>query len=108
MEYLVLFVLLIVLFVNAEVHLTLEGADIEGVPQDIFFTPYQFAAAVAFKAAEDPTDIPHSWHFSVTWNVQDSLFYSSDGEVKPLHHAVFHENIHKKLIPAPGASCASR
>ena len=49
-----LFVLLIVLFVNAEVHLTLEGTDIQGVPHTFFFpTPYQFTAAVAFEAAED-------------------------------------------------------
>ena len=42
-----LLVLLIVLFVNAEVHLTLEGADIQGVPHTFFFlTPYQFTADV--------------------------------------------------------------
>ena len=36
-----LFVLLIVFFINTEVHLTLEGADIQGVPHTFFFlTPY--------------------------------------------------------------------
>ena len=33
-------------------------------------------------------------------NVQDSRFVI-DSEVKPLHHAVLHENVHEKFIPAP-------
>lgn len=85
----------IVLFVNAEIHLTLEGADIQGVPHIFFFlTPYQFAAAVD----RDTFLIPAL--LCQMGNVQDSRFVI-DGEVKPLHHTVLHENIHEKLIPAP-------
>ena len=96
-----LFVLLIVFFINAEVHLTLEGADIQGVPHTFFFpTPYQFAAAVAFEAAEDRDTFLIPALLCQMGNVQDSRFVI-DGKVKPFHHAVLHENVHKKLIPAP-------
>ena len=96
-----LFVLLIVLFVNAEVYFTLEGADIQGVPHTFFFpTPYQFTAAVALEAAEDRDTFLIPALLCQMGDVQDSRFVI-DGEVKPLHHAVLHENIHEKLIPAP-------
>ncbi len=51
-----LFVLLIVLFIDAEVNLTLEGTDIQGIPHSVsvlFIASHQLAAAVALEAAED-------------------------------------------------------
>lgn len=95
-----LFVLLIVLFVNAEVYFTLEGADLQGVPHTFFFpTLYQFTAAVALEAAEDRDTFLIPALLCQMGNVQDSRFII-DGKVKPLHHAVLHENIHKNFLPA--------
>ena len=65
-----------------------------------FPTPYQFTAAVAFEAAEDRDTFLIPALLCQMGNVQDSRFVI-DGKVKPLHHAVLHENIHEKLIPAP-------
>lgn len=69
-------------------------------PYILFPTPYQFAAAVAFEAAEDRDTFLIPALLCQMGNVQDSRFVI-DGKVKPLHHAVLHENIHEKLIPAP-------
>ena len=69
-------------------------------PIHSFFSPHAVPVrrCVAFEAAEDrDTFLIPALRVG---NVQDSRFVI-DGEVKPLHHAVLHENIHEKLIPAP-------
>jgi len=61
----------------------LEGADIQGVPHTFFFlTPYQFAAAVAFEAAEDRDTFLIPALLCQMGNVQDLLKVYKKG---PLH-----------------------
>ena len=66
-----LFVLLIVFFINAEVHLTLEGADIQGVPHTFFFlTPYQMCIRDSINPVADTVATATFQGAEVDWYIK--------------------------------------